>query len=93
MLRTVTLGPDRVVERLEIHDEANWRTSHSMLVPGPFPMTGYFATIRLSPAADGGSDLSWTARSSRSGRRETAAGAVRDFYNDGIALLQDRFAA
>jgi hypothetical protein len=38
MLRRVTLGDDVVVERLEDFDDANWQTSYSMPVPGPFPI-------------------------------------------------------
>lgn len=92
MLRTVTAGTDRVVERLETHDEANWLTSHSMLVPGPFPVTDYHATIRLTAAADGGTDLSWIGTFESAGAdEETAAGAVRELYDGGIAMLHRRF--
>lgn len=94
MLRKVTLGPDQAVERLEERDEANWRTSYSMPVAGPFPMTGYFSTLQLSPAGDGGCELSWTGTFEPDGVGEdVAAEAVRNVYTQGIALLQDRFAA
>jgi hypothetical protein len=31
MLRTVTIGGDELVERLEVRDQTGWQTSYSML--------------------------------------------------------------
>lgn len=94
MVRKVTVGRDVAVERLEAYDEENWRTSYSMPVTGPFPMTGYFSTMQLTPVAGGGCELDWTGTFEPDGVSEDiAAEAVRNVYTQAVALLQDRFGA
>lgn len=91
-LRTVTVGEQTMVERLEAHDERSWRTSYSMPVTGPFPMTGYRSTIQLTPAGDKRCDLEWTGTFEPVGVAEdVAASAVRRVYVDAIAMLRRRF--
>lgn len=91
-LRTVTVGEDTMVERLEEQDDQSWRTSYSMPVTGPFPVTGYRSTIQLTPAGEGRCDLEWTGTFEPAGVSEdVAASAVRRVYVEAIAMLRRRF--
>ncbi|MFD0687175.1 SRPBCC family protein [Actinomadura fibrosa] len=92
MLRRVSVGTDVAVERLEEHDDAAWRTSYSMPVTGPFPMTGYLSTIQLEAVGDGECELVWTGSFEPDGVAEDVAAAeVRKVYTQGIAKLRAVF--
>ncbi|MFE3442783.1 SRPBCC family protein [Nocardia sp. NPDC059180] len=92
MLRTVTLGADTVVERLEELDDSARRTSYSMPVTGPFPIAGYLATITLAPLGGNRCALTWSGRFEPAGvAEEIAAAAVREVYTAGIDVLRVRF--
>ncbi len=93
-LRTVTLGTDVLVERLEDQDDAAWRTTYSMLVTGPFPVTGYRSTIELTPAGRDRCELEWTGTFEPAGVDDDVAdAAVRGVYTGAIAMLHRRFGA
>lgn len=94
MERKVTVGPDTAVERLEEYDAEHWRTSYSMPVTGPFPIKGYYSTIQLERARDGGCELTWTGTFEPDGAgEEEAAGTVRRIYEGGVEILRARFGA
>ncbi|MEV1171243.1 SRPBCC family protein [Nonomuraea sp. NPDC049784] len=94
MVRKVTVGEDVAIERLEAYDQEDWRTSYSMPVTGPFPMTDYFSTIQLTPATGGGCEIDWTGTFEPDGvSDDVAAEAVRNVYTQAIAMLQGRFGA
>jgi hypothetical protein len=92
MTRTVTVGEDRMLERLEEMDEANWRTRYSMLVTGPFPVVNYQATISLTELGPTRCAVDWVGSFVPSGASaRDAATAVRAVYAEGIALMRTRF--
>ncbi|OBK53153.1 SRPBCC family protein [Mycobacterium sp. 1081908.1] len=92
MTRTVTVDGERVVERLDVLDESRWRTTYSMVVTGPFPVTGYQATITLHPRGGSRCALDWEGSFIPAGASERAAAdAVRAVYLEGIALMRQRF--
>jgi hypothetical protein len=92
MTRTVRVGDDYMVERLEVIDETRFCTSYSMPVTGPFPIADYQATIALTPLAADRSALEWVGSFIASGAGESeAAEAIRAVYVEGIALLHRRF--
>src|SRR5438132_3288478 len=57
--RTITMGPEPTVERLEERDDAARRLVYSM-VSGPMPVTDYLATIHLSSAGGDRTTLTWS---------------------------------
>jgi hypothetical protein len=59
MTRTITVGDERMLERLEEVDETNWRMRYSMLVTGPFPVADYQATISLTELGPNRCALDW----------------------------------
>jgi hypothetical protein len=92
MTRTVTIGDDHLIERLEDFDDINWRTGYSMLATGPLPIADYRATISLSPLAGDRCALDWVGSFVPDGASETeAADAVRTVYVEGIELMRQRF--
>jgi len=58
--RTITMGPMKVVERLEAFDPAARRLSYS-LVEGPLPARDYLATIHVQETGTGRCHVDWTA--------------------------------
>jgi hypothetical protein len=94
MTRTVTIGDDYLVERLEEIDDANWWTRYSMLVTGPLPVADYRATISLSPLATDRCALTWVGSFAPCDASEgEAADAIRAVYIEGIDLMRRRFGA
>jgi Polyketide cyclase / dehydrase and lipid transport len=92
MTRTVTVGEDQMLERLEEVDEANWRTRYSMLVTGPLPIADYQATISLTELGPTRCAVDWVGSFVPSGANaEDAVATVRAVYADGIALMRKRF--
>jgi hypothetical protein len=94
MTRTVRVGDDSMVERLDSIDETRFCTRYSMPVTGPFPIADYQATIALTPLAADRCALEWVGSFIASGASEgEAADAIRAVYVEGIALLHRRFGA
>jgi carbon monoxide dehydrogenase subunit G len=58
--RTISMGPMKVVERLESFDPAARRLSYS-IVEGPMPTRDYLATIEVRETAPGRCHVDWTA--------------------------------
>ncbi|OBB78032.1 hypothetical protein A5760_22615 [Mycobacterium colombiense] len=92
MLRTVTVGGEHMIERLDEIDERRWRTRYSMIATGPFPVADYRATITLNPLGENRCALTWAGSFIPHGASESdAAEAVRSVYVEGIALMRQRF--
>jgi hypothetical protein len=92
MTRTVTVGEEHMLERLDEIDETYWRTRYSMLVTGPFPVADYQSTISLTALGSNRCALDWVGSFVPSGATERdAAAAVRAVYLEGIALMHERF--
>ena len=92
MTRTVSVDGERLVERLDEMDEKCWRTTYSMIVTGPFPISDYQATITLNPLRHDRCRLVWAGSFIPRGASERdAAEAVRAVYVEGIALMRERF--
>jgi len=94
MTRTVTIGDEHLVERLDDIDDIDWCTGYSMLVTGPLPIADYRATISLFPLATNRCALVWVGSFVPDGASETeAAEAIRAVYVEGIDLMRRRFGA
>jgi carbon monoxide dehydrogenase subunit G len=59
-VRTVQMGPIKIVEKLEALDDAARSISYS-ITEGPLPVQNYLATIQVSEAGTG-CRIDWTAR-------------------------------
>jgi carbon monoxide dehydrogenase subunit G len=59
-VRTVAIGPVKVVERLETLDDAGRSLSYS-IVEGPMPVQNYLATIRVHETGAAACHVDWTA--------------------------------
>ena len=93
-LRTISSGPEPVVERLDERDEHAKRIVYS-IVSGPLPVVNYRSTIELAPAGDGRAALTWTGtfEPAPGVTEEKAVSFVRAVYKRGIAGLHGRFCA
>ncbi len=87
-VRTVSMGPIKIVERLEAHDDAARSISYS-ITEGPLPVQNYLATIQVSEAG-GGCKVDWTARFDLpEGVDEAAiAPALEGAYGGALAALK-----
>jgi Polyketide cyclase / dehydrase and lipid transport len=92
MTRTITMGDNTFVERLEAQDDATHTTSYS-IVSGPLPVSDYYSTIQLEPAGDSATAISWNGRFEPAGIPEDQAVAlIRGVYENGVKSLQKHFA-
>ena len=93
-LRTISSGPQPVVERLEERDEDAKRIVYS-IVSGPLPVVNYRSTMQLASAGDGRSTLTWigTFEPAPGVTEDKAVSFVRAVYKSGIASLHGRFGA
>ena len=91
MTRSVAMGEAKIVERLEALDPATYSTSYS-IVSGPFPLTGYYSTIRLAPAGDRETRITWSGRFEPDGiTEEEAVKMIEQVYAGGIKGIQKHF--
>lgn len=90
MTRTVTLGADEVVERLEELDEEAHRTSYSV-VSGPISVPGYISTIELRATAETTTHVTWSGRFEADGAPEQVEDLLARTYRSGIRRLQRYF--
>ena len=92
MTRTVIVGHDRMVERLEELDETNWRVRYSMLETGPLRIVDYQAVIALTALGANRSAVAWVGSFAPDGASEREADvAVRSIYIEGLTLMRARF--
>ena len=88
--RTISMGPQPIVERLEERDEAAKKVVYS-IVEGPLPVADYVSTMQLSPAGDARSKLTWSSTFEPVGDEAMAKQIVTGIYDGGIKALQGRF--
>jgi len=93
MLRTLTMGPNKIVERLDGLDDATHTTSYS-IVSGPLPVSDCRGTIHLSAAGDHATHITWTANFEPAGMAEAdAVQMMQKAYGGGIKALNRHFAS
>ena len=92
MTRTIAMGPQPIVERLEERDEAAKKIVYS-IVEGPLPVSGYVSTMQLAEAGEGRSKLTWSSTFEPVGDESMATQIVTGIYDGGIKGLQGRFGA
>jgi hypothetical protein len=92
MTRTIPMGPEPVVERLEERDDAAKKLVYSIQA-GPLPVKDYLSTMQLSDAGEGRTKLVWSSTFEPVGDEAAAKQMVSGIYTGGIAGLQGRFGA
>ena len=92
MTRTITMGPAKIVEKLEECDESAKKVVYS-IVESPLPVSGYVSTMQLSPAGDGRTKIDWSSTFEPVGDEAAAKQIVSGIYDGGIKGLQGRFGA
>ena len=92
MTRTIAMGPEPIVERLEARDEGAKKIVYSIL-QGPLPVKDYVATMQLTDAGEGRSTLTWSSTFEPVGDEALATQIVTGIYDGGIKGLQGRFGA
>lgn len=60
-LRTVAMGPVKVVERLDSFDDAGRRLSYALL-EGPMPLRDFVGSIEVTETGAGSCRVDWSAR-------------------------------
>ena len=92
MTRTITMGPTKIVERLEECDEAAKKVVYS-IVEGPLPVSNYVSTMQLSDAGSGRTKVDWSSTFEPVGDEAAATQIISGIYAGGIKGLQGRFGA
>jgi hypothetical protein len=92
--RTLPTGAEPMVERLELCDDAT-KTLQYSIVSGPFPVTDYLSTMKLSAIGDDRTKIEWssTFEPAEGTSQEDAEKMVAGIYKGGIAGLVARFGA
>src|SRR5689334_15064475 len=83
---------DTIIERLVAFDDAARSYSYT-IVQGPFPITGYLATLRVKETEDGSSRVEWFGRFIPKGVSEQEASRLfQCIYADGLKALAEGLA-
>ena len=92
--RTLPTGAEPMVERLELCDDAT-KTLQYSIVSGPFPVTDYLSTMKLTAIGDDRTKIEWssTFEPAEGTSQEDAEKMVAGVYKGGIAGLVARFGA
>ena len=92
-VRTIKRGSrPAIVERLDALDIGAKSITYSILEAGPLPVRNYQATMRLAPAGESATTLTWFSDFEPEGvSEEDAIKAVKGVYDGGIAGLQRHF--
>jgi hypothetical protein len=91
--RSISMGGDPTVERLESLDADERSLSYS-IVSGPLPVRDYLATMQVAEDGDGRSTLTWVARFEPAGMPEDDSKNVVNMVLGGaISGMQSRFGA
>jgi len=91
MIRTIGLGGGRVVERLDHHDPDALEFAYSILNDDcPLPVSGYAATVRITPTGDGRCRVDWSGVFEPKGPEADAVKVVEGIYRGGIARARSR---
>ena len=90
--RTIRMGAEPTVERLEARDEDEKRLVYT-IVSGPVPVSNYRSTMQLTPAGDARTTIEWSSTfdPAPGASEEDAVNTVERIYRGGIAALQARF--
>ena len=93
-VRTISMGPMKVVEKLEAFD-APGRTLSYSIVEGPLPVKNYLATIKVTERGKDACHVDWTARFDTPPGVDAAAlaPAVEKGYGGALAALAARLEA
>ncbi|HYD08965.1 MAG TPA: SRPBCC family protein [Acidimicrobiales bacterium] len=92
MTRTIAMGPEPIVERLEELDADAKKVVYS-IQQGPLPVQNYVSTMQLTEAGEGRSKLTWSSTFEPVGDEAMATQIVTGIYDGGIKGLQGRFGA
>ena len=90
--RSIPMGAEPTVERLEARDEDAKRLVYS-IVSGSLPVASYVSTMQLSPAGAGRTKIEWSSTFEPVGDAAAANAVVESIYKGGIAAMQGRFGA
>jgi len=86
MIRTIGMGDDQVVERLDRHDAGARVFSYSIINDDcPLPVTDYSATVQVTDKNDGTCNVDWTGTFTPKGSEPEAVKVVEGIYRGGIA--------
>ncbi|HEX8544817.1 MAG TPA: SRPBCC family protein [Pseudomonas sp.] len=91
-LRKLTTADGAViVERLETYDNQARTYSYS-ITEGPFPVTDYFATLKVEASGDSETLVTWSGRFTPNGISEVEAQALfQGVYDGGLQALKGNF--
>ena len=83
-----------IIERLEFFDNPNRTYSYS-IAQAPFPVTGYYSTLRVYELpVEGAARVEWSGTFTPVGVSDSEAVALfRGIYSDGLKALQETLAA
>ncbi|MGO4476749.1 SRPBCC family protein [Massilia sp. 2TAF26] len=81
---------DAIVERLEAFNDKERSYSYSIL-KAPFPVTGYYSTLRVRPAGESAAVVEWSGSFTPAGASEQEATQLFfGIYMDGLAALKEK---
>jgi hypothetical protein len=91
-LRKLTTADGAVIiERLQTFDNSARTYSYS-ITEGPFPVTGYLATLRVTPVSASETTVTWSGVFTPNGVSETEAEALfQGIYQGGLDALKANF--
>lgn len=93
MIRTLTIGDIKIVERLEEVDDATHTTSYSIL-SSPLPVSDSRGTIRLAAAGEDTTHITWSNTFEPAGMAEAdAVQLLQKSYSSGIKALNRHFSS
>jgi hypothetical protein len=85
-VRTITMGGGKVIERLDVHDEASRTFAYSIVNDdNPLPVNGYSAKVVITEDDANNCTVDWTGNFNAEGDEEAAIAVVRGIYTGGIA--------
>jgi hypothetical protein len=88
-LRTIPMGSESVVERLDELDDENMRVRYTILQAGPLPVSDYHATMEISRSGDDACTLTWSSTFDPDGvSEEDAITAVQRMYRGAMSGLR-----
>ena len=81
---------DAIVERLEAFNDKERSYSYSIL-KAPFPVTGYYSTLKVKPAGGSAAVVEWSGSFTPAGASEQEATQLFfGIYTDGLAALKEK---
>lgn len=86
-----TKDGEKISERLQSYDNQARTYSYS-ITEGPFPVTGYLATLKVSPKGDNEALVEWSGIFTPNGISDTEAEALfQGVYDGGLEALKGNF--